>query len=305
MWNGETDISRVSIGIELVGYHYTPITNKQYQAVGILIDILKGVYNLGDREVLTHSQVAYGKPNVWIKKLHRGRKKCAKNFSRSKAGLESTWSFDPDVKAGRLVPDSKLAAIFYEGRDDDLSLVGSNSITARNTAWSIAGEDYDSPTTLYRLPNGKLISGDQIEKLIGWKRIPKRTVVLLNQEKSLADEENKGPVKTISGGLTAWTFAGPAYKLKTTFYFLPNGQMKNGQQISDWDDLPSNTKIIIGYRKPLKITRGRFPIRIAGKRYNSIKTLYYFPNKSLISGNKIKNFKGIPTGVLIFLPAES
>jgi len=81
--------------------------------------------------------------------------------------------------------------------------------------------------------------------------------------------------------------------------------MKNGQQVSDWDDLPSNTKIIIGYRRPLQITRGRFPIKITGKRYNDKKTLYYFPNKSLISGDKIKNFKSIPTGVLMFLPAES
>ena len=301
MWNGETDISGVSIGIELVGYHYTPITDRQYQSVGMLIDTLKNVYKLDDRAVLTHSQVAYGKPNIWIKELHRGRKKCANNFSRSRAGLGPSWSFDPDVKAGRLAPDLKLAAVFYGGRDDVVSLVGSSIVTASNTAWSIAGEDYDSPTTLYRLPDGKLISGDRIEKIMGWNRIPKQTVVLLNQENS-AGEENAGPVKTISGGLTAWTFAGPAYKSNTTFYFLPNGRMKTGQQISDWDDLPSNTQIIIGYREPLTITRGRLPIKIAGKRYNDEKTLYYFPNKKLIPGDQIKSFNNIPAGVLVFLP---
>jgi hypothetical protein len=37
MWNGETDISQVSIGIELVGYHYAPISEKQYRSAGILI----------------------------------------------------------------------------------------------------------------------------------------------------------------------------------------------------------------------------------------------------------------------------
>jgi len=39
MWNGETDISKISIGIELVGYHYAPITENQYRSVGILISV--------------------------------------------------------------------------------------------------------------------------------------------------------------------------------------------------------------------------------------------------------------------------
>jgi hypothetical protein len=305
MWKGETDISSLSIGIELVGYHVTPITKKQYRSIGILIDILKDVYSLDDRAVLTHSQVAYGKPNIWIRKLHRGRKKCAKNFSRSKAGLRSGWRFDPDVRAGRLVPDFKLAAIFYGGREDESSLVGSNIVSAQNTVWSIAGEDYDSPGTHYRFPNGRLIPGDQIERQIGWKRIPAKTVVLLNQEKSPNRGEDAGPVKTISGGLTAWSFAGAAYQSKTTYYFLPDGRMKNGRQISDWDDLPTDTKIIIGYQRPLPLTRGNAPIQIAGKRYNDRNTLYYFPNKALIPGDRIKNFTHMPSGVLVFLPKKS
>jgi N-acetylmuramoyl-L-alanine amidase len=41
MWDGRTDLSRMSIGIELVGYHYAPITDKQYRSIGLLIDILK------------------------------------------------------------------------------------------------------------------------------------------------------------------------------------------------------------------------------------------------------------------------
>ena len=38
MWNGETDISSLSIGIELVGYHYLAITKDQYRSVGLLIE---------------------------------------------------------------------------------------------------------------------------------------------------------------------------------------------------------------------------------------------------------------------------
>jgi N-acetylmuramoyl-L-alanine amidase len=304
MWNGETDISDVSIGIELVGYHYTPITKKQYRSLGILIDILKDVYHMDDRAVLTHSQIAYGKPNRWFRRNHRGRKKCAKNFERHKAGLILAWSYDPDVRAGRLKADRKLNAIYYRRRVDVVSRIDSNTITTANTAWFIAGEDFDSPTTLYRLPGGRLIAGDDIDSRIGWDHVPANTVVLLNQQKNPNTGSNEGPIKTIANGLTAWSFAGTAYKRPSTFYFFPNGKMKNGNQISDWDDFPSNTKLIIGYQQPVRITRNNLPLRIAGKRHNDRETLYYFPNRSLLQGDRIKNFKDLPAGVLVFIPLK-
>jgi hypothetical protein len=274
MWKGETDISKVSIGIELVGYHYTGITGKQYRSIGILIDILQDVYHLDDSAVLTHSQVAYGRPNRWFKKKHRGRKRCAKNFDRAKAGLGPTWTFDPDVKTGRLTADPELAAIYYGHRLVTASRFPSNIITKSNAAWTIAGEDYNSPTTLYQFPDGRIIPGDQIDKRDGWNRIPRKTIVLLNQENYQNLKKNSGPVKIISNGLTAWTFAGRDYKKMTTFYFFPQGGMKNGRQISDWDDLPSETKVIVGYSGPYKVTPRRPPLKIAGMRYKKESTLY-------------------------------
>jgi hypothetical protein len=255
MWNGETYISKISIGIELVGYHYTRITDKQYRSIGLLIDILHDVYHLDDSAVLTHSQVAYGKQNRWFKKKHRGRKHCAKNFDRAKAGLEPTWSFDPRFP--------------------------SNVITKSNAAWTIAGEDYNSPTTLYQFPDGRIIPGDQIDKRDGWNRIPQKTIVLLNQDNYHNLKRNRGPVKTISNGLTAWTFAGRDYKKQTT----------------------SETKVIVGYSGPYKVTPRRPPLKIAGMRYKKESTLYYFPDKKLIPGDQVKDFKRLPRGVLIFLPS--
>ena len=176
MWDGQTDISNLSIGIELVGYHYTPITKEQYRSVGLLIQILQGAYNLDDRAVLTHSQVAYGMPNEWFKRPHRGRKRCAKNFDRTKAGLDSTWQMDPDVKAGRLQADPELASIFYANLPSSPERLDMNVITNTNTAWNIAGDEYDAPTTLYQLPNGKRIPGDEIEKSMGWDHMPSNTI---------------------------------------------------------------------------------------------------------------------------------
>lgn len=118
MWAGVTDISTLSIGIELVGFSNVDLTEEQYTSVGSLIDMLQHIYRLGDLAVLTHSQVAYGNPNYWFKAHHRGRKQCARNFNRTRAGLGPTWPYDPDVKADRLLPDEELAAIFYESTDE-------------------------------------------------------------------------------------------------------------------------------------------------------------------------------------------
>lgn len=301
MWNGETDISKVSIGIELVGYHYAPITEAQYRAVNILIDILQGAYDLDDKAVLTHSQVAYGLPNRWHRKNHRGRKRCAKNFVRTKAGLGPTWTYDPDVLAGRLVADSQLSEIFYGGRE--FYADEGNIITGSNTAWSIAGEDFDSETTVYKLPDGHMYTGDQISKRVGWNRIPSKTIVLLNQENSSDLIKSEGLIKTISGGLTAWSFAGKEYNHETTIYFLPSGQIKYGSAISDWDDLPARTRLIIGYRGPYRLHKNRTAYRIAGLKYKDQKTIYYLPPKKLLGGDQIKDFNRLPAGTLVFLPS--
>jgi N-acetylmuramoyl-L-alanine amidase len=301
MWNGETNISKISIGIELVGYHYAPITESQYRSVGILIDILQGVYGLDDLAVLTHSQVAYGKPNRWFKKNQRGRKRCARNFIREKAGVGPTWSYDPDVRSGRLLADLQLSEIYYGRRKYYAKTDDANVITAGNTAWSIAGEDYDSQTTVYKLPDGHIYTGDQISGKIGWDRIPAKTVVLLDQENSISSIKSHDPIKTISDSLTAWSFAGQAYNLKTTIYFLPSGRIKVGSMISDWDDLPAKTKLIVGYRGPFKLDNGGSAYQIAGLKYKDRKTIYYLPPKKLLAGDKINDFKGLPKGTLIFL----
>jgi hypothetical protein len=303
MWDGQTDLSRISIGIELVGYHYAPITDKQYRSIGLLIDILQQVYGLDDRAVLTHSQVAYGRPNRWHKRDHRGRKRCAKNFVRSKASLGPTWSHDPDVRARRLVADAQLAKVFYGRRLDRRGVDEGNVISKRNTAWLIAGEDFDNSTTVYKFPDGRLFTGNQINKAVGWHRIPPKTVVLLNQTGSLDELKKSGPVKTIADGITAWSLAGRSYNHRTTIYFLPSGRIKNGSMISDWDDLPVKTRLIVGYKGPFPVRKDRSAYRIAGAKYKATKTVYFLPSKQLVSGNQIKDFSRLQIGTLVFLPA--
>jgi N-acetyl-anhydromuramyl-L-alanine amidase AmpD len=302
MWNGQRSISNVSVGIELVGYHYNSITDQQYRSLGLLIEILQGIYRLDDMAVLTHSQVAYGNPNRWIRKPHRGRKRCAKNFDFRRAGVTSTWHYDPDVRAGRLAADPELASIYYSPRTRRPKTTGNNVITRTNTAWNIAGEDYDDPTTIYRLPNGKTIPGDQVERRIGWNRIPRNTVVTLNSPDAAGLERET--VKRITNGYTAWDVAGVEYNKSTTFYFYPRGQVFSGRQVKDWDELPENTRIIVGYRGPYEITSRRPAGVVAGANYNKKHTLYYFPNRKLVSGDSVRDFRRLPAGVKVFLPAK-
>ncbi len=313
MWDGQTDISRISIGIELVGYHYEPLTDQQYRSLKLLIKILQNIYGLNDRAVLTHSQIAYGKPNQWFPANHRGRKRCAKNFFRTRAGLGPTWPFDPDVRAGRLTEDKELASLFYGSPSVMVaSKATTNVISKANTAWSIAGEDFNSPQTIYQLPGGLKIPGNKIESTVGWSRIPPNTVVLLNQQNSPADSgrssgsvraSGTGPIKVITDGVTAWSFAGRKYNSRSTFYFLPSGMVADGTRIDAWDDLPSQTRLIIGYHGPFTINKSRKAQCIAGHRIRDEQTVYYLPSREVYTGNKISDFSRLPHGTLVFLPA--
>jgi N-acetyl-anhydromuramyl-L-alanine amidase AmpD len=177
MWNGTTCLNSCSVGIEFVGYHNKRITKSQYESVKYLIRKLKKKYRLQDRAILTHSQVAYSKPNEWALKNHRGRKYCASNFIRKLAGLNFSWSYDPDVKAGRVLPDTMLSAIFYKTELPVQKRASSNIIDGETSAWAIAGKNYDDANTLYRFPNGWVISGNRIASRIGWDSIPDGTYV--------------------------------------------------------------------------------------------------------------------------------
>ena len=180
IWNGERNINRVSVGIELVGYHDGDITASQYKSVQLLIEILKNTYRLDDRAVLTHSQVAYIESAKLVPIDKRGRKHCARNFDRKRAGLKPTWPYDPDVRAGRLQPDPVLSSIFYGTRTQIGAKYLSYVIQQDRTAWQIAGDKYNSPDTIYKLPDGLLISGNRINKKIGWDRIPAGTEVFID-----------------------------------------------------------------------------------------------------------------------------
>ena len=118
MWNAREDLDKYSIGIECVGYHDKPMSLIQLYAIRDLVKELKAMYRLGDERVVTHSMVAYGAPNKWQKKKHRGRKRCGMLFAmpsvRKILELKTRMTSDPDVRAKRLtVGDPYLEKVLY------------------------------------------------------------------------------------------------------------------------------------------------------------------------------------------------
>ncbi len=324
MWNGLTNLSNYSIGIELVGFHYDEISKRQYKALTCLLKMLKSIYHIRDKNVLTHSQVSYGRPNRWFKRPHRGRKKCALNFIRRKAGLKGRWRYDPDVRHGRLSDDIQIKRTFYIANNRNtkrgrllpvfsgkikrskkvIKINLSNIISKNNTAWNIAGEDYDSATTLYILTNGKRIRGNKIKKKLGWGNLPIGTEVRINSP--FGQEKRLGPIFKITGEFTAWSFAGKNFNKTNTIYFLPNGEVKSGNRIHDWDSLPDNTRIIIGFNGPFLINirsakKARYFIK---KRFKNKRIVLQLKGNKLITERQLRKFKIIPKNTKLYIQSD-
>ena len=122
MWNGKEDVDKFSIGIECVGQHDKVMPEAQIAAIKTLVKELQSMYRLADDKVVCHSHVAYGAPNKWHKKKHRGRKRCGMLFAmpsvRARLGLSKRPSYDADVRARRLVVgDDYLRKVLYGNID--------------------------------------------------------------------------------------------------------------------------------------------------------------------------------------------
>lgn len=122
MWSGKEDVDRFAVGIECVGYHDKPMPLVQLKAISALVKDLQKRYRVADQGVVAHSHVAYGAPNKWFKKKHRGRKRCGMLFAtqtiRKILELKAKPASDPDVKARRLTAaDPYLEQVLYRNND--------------------------------------------------------------------------------------------------------------------------------------------------------------------------------------------
>ena len=257
MWNGKPDVDNFSVGIEVCGYHNKPLAPAQMKSLAELIGELRSMYKIQDYNVLAHSHVAYGAPNKWQTKNHRGRKRCGAMFAmpsvRAKLNLKTRPLKDPDVVAKRLViGDPELAQVLY-GTASAFQL-GAAAATATaqakpptpppppkpkgpyqtigvdGGAREIAGAAVASAATFYITPDGKYKSGNQhtAESLL---KLPYGTKVLLGYASG-------GPVQT---GSPPSVICGNRWREPTTF-FLISGTLTPGDKVDD-KKIPAGTML--------------------------------------------------------------
>ena len=271
MWNGKQEADKFSIGIEVCGNHNKPLTSAQTKSLTDLIAEVKRIYKLSDNQVLAHSQVAYGAPNKWQPRDHRGRKRCGMQFGmpsvRSKLGLKSRPSKDPDVVARRLViADPALNEVLYGKM---------NAFTAPSP------QDYEPQQSV-----PVLIKQQQ-------------PVVPVLTKKSTTRSATSG-YQTIGIQGRAQEIAGRAVLFSSTIYVYPHGRYSLGNQLTPEAilKLPYGTKVLLDYNVAGTVSSQRSPITICGSRWK-LGTTYYLINGGLIPGNMVNDGK-IPAGSTIF-----
>ena len=205
MWNGKEDVDNFSIGIECVGYHDKPMPTVQLAAIRALVKDLKAMYRIPDERVVCHSHVAYGSPNKWQKRKHRGRKRCGMLFAmpsvRQVLELKSRPAFDADTRAGRLVVgDDYLRNVLY-GRTDTM----------------VAAYKPPAPTAAPVPPKPKAVA--QAKPAVPSKK-PKATPV--SSPKSIAQLKVRGYVQkgTVSKSNSASKIAGAKWNSPDTYYTI-------------------------------------------------------------------------------------
>jgi N-acetyl-anhydromuramyl-L-alanine amidase AmpD len=318
MWEGRSTIDNHSLGIEVSGYHNRDITAAQYEALKELLRQLKSLYNVPDERVLTHSMVAYGRPNRFHDENHRGRKRCGMLFAdpkvRARLGLNAAPDRDTDVAAGRLkVADKELYAYLF-------STARSGSPPAIQSAKTSAPAKPSAPKEPPAAPPVEIAAAKETAAVKETAPAPKPASE--PKPAALAAKPAPEPLEMpfesqeISPGRSAWQIARERYNSSSTIYEFPDGRRLNGSQINDWGRIPTGTRVILAETEEsdsfegfLEIGKdGDSPQALAGKAYNSATTIYFFPDGLIRTGAELQKqtayrslFKNPPDGTRLLV----
>ncbi len=284
MWNGKEECDSYSIGIEVVGHHDKPVTLYQIDAIRDLLAILQKEYKIDDAHVVCHSHVAYGAPNKWQKRNHRGRKRCGMLFAmasvRERLGLKSRPTHDPDVRAKRLVVgDAYLEKVLY-GKVDTMASHYRRRVKQPQakpglfaTLFSKKSPEMDGEPeqeSYYEKPPG------------GADGKPAGKGAPAPAKAPAAKKAAKAPAAKASPAKAASAKASPA------------GARKGGEPAS-LKDLEDRLK----FRELGTLGRKSTPYRIVGKAWNSPSTYYYVRGR-IVRGDRFDAKKAVP-GTRVFI----
>lgn len=246
MWRGKEDVDKFSIGIECVGHHDKPMGTVQIAAIRDLVAELKKMYGIPDERVVCHSHVAYGAPNKWHKRRHRGRKRCGMLFAmpsmRRALGLKSRPAYDADIRAGRLiVGDRYLNNVLYGRIDTMIGKTGGSRVPVRTPkpasgGWFSKliggkGRPPDPTPEATIAPGGKNAAAPPAKPAIRKNAAPGFAVTAA-RPRSAAELKALGyEVKgTISRQRTAMKIAGRAWNRSDTYYLI-RGKVVSGDKV--------------------------------------------------------------------------
>ena len=331
MWNGKSNVDEFSVGIEVVGYHDKQLTLLQLAAIKELLAELKALYGIDDAHVLCHSHVAYGAPNKWHRRSHRGRKQCGMLFAmpsvRTKIGLTQRPSYDPDVRAKRLVQaDPYLEKVLYGREDTFRNVYGAGKVTGVSPTAPSKVQSAKSAVTegsiakveqfLRGLGAGaerKPAGGDK-PKIVQPRPEPKPVIKAAKGSGAAAapakgnvDNTAKRPAEVADGvkilgthGRTIYEIAGNEAASPRVIIVKTDGTFCRGSELSREAaaKLHVGTKVLLGYAVGGPVSAGNGPIKICGAAWNQPST-YYLVQGTLVPGDKIDD-RRIKAGTYIF-----
>lgn len=301
MWRAKEDCDEYSIGIEVVGYHDKSMPLVQINALKELVRRLKSSYGISDANVVCHSHVAYGAPNTWHRKKHRGRKRCGMLFAmpsvRARLGLAARPACDPDVRAGRLVQgDEYLAGVLYGRTDTMTAFYGS-----RPSPVAKGGVAKSKATSAPAAPSArKSVSAVATAKPVSASAkasAAKKSAAGGKRGEWLRLAELKGGSFKHRARLVeakALPAAAPASGSRLP---LPRNLVvgKVGDAVRDLEALAK----LPGYARGGPVSRQNTPYKIAGQAWNSASTYYYTPRGKILRGDRIDE-KSIEPGTWVF-----
>lgn len=240
MWGGKEDVDKFSVGIECVGYHDKPMPIVQLRAIAALVKDLQKMYKLPDQAVIAHSHVAYGAPNKWQKRNHRGRKRCGMLFAtktiRAILDLKARPAVDQDVKAGRLtVGDPYLEQVLYRNVDTMQNHYPKGAASTKPKSsfatWLSGFDKKENPKPAVK-PAPKADPKKPAPKKTA-KKQPTAKAPPKGPPKSVADLKAQGYVVkgVISADKTASKIAGGKWNAPDTFYTIRN-KIYSGKEVN-------------------------------------------------------------------------
>jgi len=320
MWDGREECDTFSVGIEVVGYHDKAMPLRQLTALKELVTRLKRTYNIPDAQVVAHSHVAYGSPNQWHKRKHRGRKRCGMLFAmpsvRAKLGLKARPAYDPDVRAHRLVQgDAYLETVLYGKTDTMMAYYGravrQQAVTPAMPTVAQGSTRVSSQMVVkvVPVPKGPPVAGHGVVKVVpvgSASNAPSATTsapsatVMTNEEDSIF----------VTMGLTGQFFkkkniryvpaAAPTSPPPSAAESAPLPLPKNlsiGRVGDDVKDLKALAELP-GYVRGGPVNAQDTPFKIAGAAWKS-STTYYYARGKITRGDKIDE-KAVEPGTFIF-----